>query len=114
MLSHFWSSVRSLWRSWRHWRTGQWQLIYVEDPPDIVKKGCLSVVGTKADPYQVVMGCPCGCSSPIFLDLVPSKTGQHWKLSEDSKGAATLSPSIWRTDECKSHFWLRKSRIVWC
>jgi len=114
VLRQVWTWGGSLWQRWRNWRTGQWKLVYVEDPPELVKKGRLCVVGTKDDPYQIVMGCPCGCSSPIYLDLVPSKTGQHWKVSEDSAGTPTLSPSVWRTDQCKSHFWLRGGKIVWC
>ena len=114
MLRRLWTWFGSRWQGWRNWRTGQWTLIYVEDPPEAVKKGRICVVGTEDDPYQIVMGCPCGCPNPIFLDLVPSRTAEHWKLSKDQKGAPTLSPSVWRTDGCRSHFWLRAGMVVWC
>ncbi len=96
------------------WRRSAWMVHFVEDPPEVAKAGRLYVVGTAADPFQAVLACPCGCGRPIFLDLVPSRGSQHWKLAVDADGVPSLAPSVWRKDGCRSHFWLKSGKIRWC
>jgi Family of unknown function (DUF6527) len=43
--------------------------------------------------WSVGLRCPCGC-------------GQRLDVS--------LHPSVWLREGCKSHFWLRSGKIVWC
>lgn len=56
--------------------------------------------------------CPCGCGDVIELLLLSSMT-PHWTLSVDRLRRPTLSPSVWRTTGCGSHFWLRNGRVEW-
>jgi hypothetical protein len=111
MLNRFWH-----WFSTKRagWRVPAYKATYVSDPPDTAKRNQLFVVGTRTDPFQVVMGCPCGCRRPIYLDLVPSHGAQHWKLEVSPSALPTLSPSVWRVDGCRSHFLLKAGRVVWC
>lgn len=98
---------------WRHWPWSRWKFVYVEDPPDFTHFGCVYVVGGRDHPFQAVMDCPCGCSNPIWLDLVPGY-GQHWKMQPGRRDVASLKPSVWRTDGCRSHFVLKDGSIRWC
>ena len=62
---------------------------------------------------QAAMMCPCGCSNIIHLNLLPDER-PCWRVTEHDDGTATLYPSIWRKKDCRSHFWFRKGRIIWC
>ncbi|WP_338341959.1 DUF6527 family protein [Shinella sp. WSC3-e] len=46
--------------------------------------------------------------------LVVDAGKPRWDIAVDAKGRPTLRPSVWRNTGCKSHFWLRSGRIVWC
>lgn len=56
--------------------------------------------------------CPCGCNSKI---VTPLKDG-FWKFHIDAiTNDITLYPSIGNFDlKCRSHYFIRDSRIVWC
>ncbi len=53
--------------------------------------------------------CPCGCGNEIVTPLTPT----DWTLLFDGVSIA-LDPSIgnWSFD-CKSHYWIKKNRIIW-
>jgi hypothetical protein len=57
--------------------------------------------------------CPCGCHRIIELLLIDD-ADPRWKLTHGENGSPTLAPSVWLRDGCKSHFWLRNGRIIWC
>ena len=90
-----------------------WKVAYVEDAPERPRKGQVYIVGGRQNPFQAMMACPCGCGSPIWLDLVPGH-GPSWMAKAGAGGVATLDPSVWRTDGCRSHFVLRRGKVQWC
>lgn len=47
------------------------------------------------------------------MNLLPDER-PFWRLVQNKDGAVTLHPSVWRTKDCGSHFWLRNGRIHWC
>ena len=60
--------------------------------------------------YRAVMHlCACGCGAKISTPLHP--TG--WQLTCDGE-TATLHPSVgnW-SEECRSHYIIRKNRVIW-
>lgn len=63
--------------------------------------------------WSVGFICPCGCKRTIELLLIP-EANPHWKLTMNSKGQPTLSPSVWLKGGCRSHFWVRNGKIIWC
>lgn len=63
--------------------------------------------------WSVALRCPCGCDDVLELLLLPG-VSPRWDLSFDRRGRPTLFPSVWRATECRSHFWIRGGRIVWC
>lgn len=63
--------------------------------------------------WSVGMLCPCRCGATIEM-LVVEGAKPRWDIGVDSKGRPTLHPSVWRNTGCRSHFWVRSGRIVWC
>lgn len=76
--------------------------------PDELHANTLYLVGD-SQPWQAALLCPCGCGAPIQLSLLPTDS-PSWTVSSGRKGV-TLSPSIWRTDGCRAHFFVRDSHF---
>ncbi|WP_371815099.1 DUF6527 family protein [Bradyrhizobium sp. CCBAU 51753] len=38
----------------------------------------------------------------------------RWDARVDQRGHVTLHPSVWLKQGCRSHFWLRDGRVIWC
>jgi hypothetical protein len=53
--------------------------------------------------------CPCGCGAKIRTPLGPTE----WTLTETKQGPS-LYPSVgnWQ-QECRSHYWIQRGRVVW-
>jgi hypothetical protein len=85
----------------------------VEDFPQQFHPDTLYVAGE--DPYlwAAAMLCPCGCGDTIQLSLLEDES-PCWRLCHEGDGAVSLRPSVWRTKGCRSHFFVRRSRIEWC
>jgi hypothetical protein len=66
----------------------------------------------KGDKWSVGFLCPCGCGETIEL-LLPAFIKPHWALTVDDIGRPTLTPSIWRKEGCRSHFFVKGGRIIW-
>ncbi|WP_373276366.1 DUF6527 family protein [Sphingomonas agri] len=58
------------------------------------------------------MVCPCGCQTTIQLSLVPNDR-PRWRAQVAENGIISLSPSVWRTRGCGSHFVVRDGKIRW-
>lgn len=93
------------------WRYRKISCVIVQDLPGKPAPGVCYVAIDHNAPWATAMQCPCGCGESITLNLV----GSHamWSLHMPALSTASLFPSIWRTNGCKSHFWLRCGRIVW-
>lgn len=107
--------LRYLWFFLKQWFKRQpipLRAIRVEAVPDKAKSGLVYIVGEE-NPWFVVMTCPCGCRSKIHMSLLP---GDYpvWQLKEHNNCTITLTPSVWRTKGCRSHFFLRKGLVDWC
>jgi hypothetical protein len=63
--------------------------------------------------WSVGLRCPCGCGQRLEMMLL-KKVKPCWDLSVDRRGHASLHPSVWVREGCKSHFLVRSGRIVWC
>ena len=97
---------------WVRRHRGQWKVCSVAEPPVTARRGGLYLVGEVNDPWAAVLMCPCGCDARTELLLCPGSE-TFWRVS----GAATatsLTPSVWRTSGCRSHYFVRRSRIEWC
>ncbi|MHC2584217.1 DUF6527 family protein [Bradyrhizobium diazoefficiens] len=65
------------------------------------------------DDWSVGMRCPCGCGERLEMMLL-REVKPRWDVSIDSRGHISLHPSVWLREGCKSHFWVRSGKIVWC
>ena len=90
--------------------------IHIENDDDIPKQlssHTVYIVGVPGNEWLAQMICPCGCGETLFLNLLKEEMPNwQWRVSPD--GIVTLSPSVWRTVRCRSHFFLREGRIQWC
>jgi hypothetical protein len=110
-VSNFWDrwlqSVLSLWPA-RH----RFRVVMAEELPDRLKKNTVFAIGA-GTPWLAVLQCPCGCGDIIQLSLLEYES-PRWSLRQERDGTPTLTPSVWRSKGCKSHFFLRQGVILWC
>ena len=63
------------------------------------------------DYWYALLKCPCGCGDKIMLNLI-TDSKPCWSVVF-KKELPTVFPSIWRTKNCESHFWLKRGKIIW-
>jgi hypothetical protein len=100
-------------RSWLPIRKSRWTGKVVGDVPDRLKQYCVYLVNEDGQLWQVAMLCPCGCSAVIQLCVLPD-TRPSWTVRMHYDRTVSLTPSVWRTKGCRSHFFLRGGTIDWC
>lgn len=86
--------------------------VVVEDLPDLLDPDRVYLVGNPDLPWSAALLCPCGCRASIQLSLVPGDS-PRWRAKRHLSGSVTLHPSVWRTRDCRSHFFIRRGRVVW-
>jgi hypothetical protein len=59
------------------------------------------------------MRCPCGCGEILHLRFAGERR-PRWRVSADAQGRVSVTPSVWRSTGCKSHFVLTRGRVHWC
>lgn len=105
-----WKRIRNVFLRWCH--RDRLAAETVSEAPDALHPRALYVIG-EDQAWAVAMMCPCKCGEIITLSLLPTDS-PRWNLEVDAYGFPTLSPSVWRTAGCRSHFFLRHGSIVWC
>jgi len=87
--------------------------ILVEEAPAEIRHDNFYIIGEGQHRWAALLRCPCGCGDLVELSL--HKEGRpRWHVFEHLDGTITVKPSIWRTDGCRSHFYVRRGRIQWC
>ncbi len=86
--------------------------IFVDDVPDNIRPEILYLVGNDGYFWQAIMKCPCGCDSNLHMNLIDDYY-PCWTYEISDNNEISLKPSVDRLVGCKSHFFLRGSRIVW-
>src|SRR5260221_9162607 len=74
-------------------------------------RGTLVIVGPTQAPKWLKLRCPCGCGEIVSVNL-QRRLKPAWKLRVDDGDAVSLSPSVWRTSGCRSHFWFSDNRAM--
>ena len=103
------SAVRKALQPWLH--RNRLRSVAVDELPDSVAGRRLYLIGSGV-PWSAALLCPCGCGEVIQLSLLADDS-PSWMVTFDGDGLPTLSPSVWRTKGCRSHFFLRHGAIVW-
>lgn len=93
--------------------TGRLKAKFLTEVPDALNDATIYVVGENGYHWFAVMLCPCGCKQRVHLNLVQSASPK-WRFHRHPNGALSFSPSIARSKGCKSHFFIKESKIVWC
>ena len=79
---------------------------FVGHMPEKIKEGVLYIsisFGT------MIHKCGCGCGEEVVTPLGPAE----WKFTYDGK-TISVRPSIGNWSfPCRSHYWIRKSRVLW-
>lgn len=88
-----------------------YKIVFTLDKPEQPLPHAVYIVGERR-PWLLIMLCPCGCEARIHLNLLPEDL-PFWRVTQHSDGTLSVHPSIWRTTGCRSHFFLRRSSIVW-
>lgn len=82
------------------------------DLPKTLRRRTLYIVQEDGFFEQAAMICPCGCKRTLHMNLLPDER-PCWRVTRHEDGTATLSPSVWRKKDCRSHFWFRRGRVQW-
>ncbi|SRR5260221_8381709 len=95
------------------WFKLSYKIYYVDDSPEIVDKRTIYVVGQNQNTWLLAFECPCGCKTIIQLNILED-TKPNWRYTIGRNKKINITPSIWRTTGCKSHFFIKRGKILWC
>lgn len=84
----------------------------VTDLPDALNNNEILIVNEGGLPELLAFKCPCGCNADIFLNLL-SDTSPRWKYYLSDKSMISITPSVWKKNGCKSHFFITNSVVRW-
>jgi len=84
---------------------------FVDEIPDKFNRKVIYFIGSEDYYWQAAMICPCGCKNILQLNLIADHR-PFWEYKIEKK-RVTLFPSIHRFVACKSHFFVRRGRIIW-
>ena len=73
----------------------------------------LVLVREDGEDWCIGLRCPCGCGRKLEMLLLKG-VKPRWDVFSDKAGYVSLHPSVWLRDGCKSHFWIRRGRVIWC
>ena len=103
--------LRRLWD-----RLFRWPKCYtfarVEDLPDHMEADIVYIAGENGHLWYAAFLCPCGCNATIQLGLMKGHR-PRWNVTEHVDGTVSLHPSVWRKVGCRSHFLLKKGKVMW-
>lgn len=97
--------------AWR--RTGPFKMATASELPVVLVPGVVYVLGENGYRWSAAFRCPCGCGATVQLNLLPAAR-PCWSVTAHRDRAVSLSPSVWRSVGCRSHFFMRYGRIEWC
>lgn len=103
--------VRRFW-NWLCGRSLRFRTERVLDIPESFEADSIYLVGEREYLWAVAFICPCGCRETVQLSLLKDAR-PRWQIVEHYDGTVSLSPSVWRTKGCKSHFFVRHGQIDW-
>ncbi|MCF8414642.1 MAG: hypothetical protein K9G40_00255 [Crocinitomicaceae bacterium] len=83
----------------------------ISEIPELPNKDCIYILNEGYIDESLSFVCPCGCDSIIELNLLEDSK-PLWRYNTD-RNKITISPSVWRTVGCKSHFFIRKGKVEW-
>lgn len=107
-LTNIWEWLISLFGKERKFR-----YVKAEELPDDLEANTVYLLGEAEYLWSAVMTCPCGCNATLHMNLLADAKPQ-WTATIHDDMTLTLHPSVWRKIGCRSHFIVRRGRIIWC
>lgn len=89
-----------------------YSLRIVDDIQDDYEYGAMYLIGSSNIFWRCVFHCPCGCGELLELLLLDGAS-PNWTAELIDDSHVDLSPSIWKTHGCKSHFFIKNNRVLW-
>lgn len=88
---------------------------FVDDLPYTLNSGVIYIEGKNGEEDFAKFLCPCGCKESITLSTL-SITENSWSIRYNGlfKRNVTLIPSVNRLVGCRSHFFIRSGKVIWC
>ena len=85
----------------------------VERMSDVPSKlgGSIFLVERAGNKQWAVLECPCRTGHRLTITLREGDD-PHWVANQRDKNIS-LHPSLWLTEECSSHFWIRDNKVTW-
>lgn len=81
--------------------------VFVDTMPKVKEEGILYISLEFLGTSHL---CPCGCGEEAYIPINPP---HGWMMTREGD-TVTLSPSLKHTFKCKSHYFIRENKIVWC
>lgn len=108
--------VRPLW--WRRFLSRfsprrALKIIECDSLPERLPRRNLVLAREDGENWCVGLRCPCGCGERLEM-MTLDNVAPRWDVGLDEKGRVSIHPSVWRRVGCRSHFWVRAGKIVWC
>lgn len=88
-------------------------LVICSDLPETAEINKIYISYEEGEWCYLMMKCPCGCGADIDLSLIKGLK-PRWEVQFHLNGTISISPSIWRKRKCKSHFFYKKGKVLWC
>lgn len=88
------------------------RVIRVSDLPTKIDKRKVYLVGDSDNIWSVAFTCPCGCRDIVYLNAL-KEVRPCWVVAVHRDQSVTITPSVWRTEGCRSHFFIRKGIVDW-
>jgi len=105
--------IKKLWNIFHGWLQPVFRISRVTEKPERMEPHTVYVIGEDGAYWAAVFVCPCGCRADIWLNLIEHEKRPIWTVGGKSGGKANISPSVWRQTGCRSHFFIKKGKVVW-
>lgn len=112
LYQNFKNWVSTITKKWHRKNVPLYTVLYVEDFPNECTPHILYLMGKPGKEWLAGFCCPCGCGD--FIELVLDGHHPTWRLLVSKDGRPSLYPSVFRTEKCRSHFFLDRGTIRWC
>jgi hypothetical protein len=100
-------------RKYHFYTASKYKYVFAVYAPEVIAESQVIIIAENGIPDSLVFKCPCGCHTDIYLNLL-NDAKPRWSFKISKKNKITITPSIWRTVGCKSHFIVENSVVIWC
>jgi hypothetical protein len=97
----------------RGWFAPNYQISRVREKPERMDSRTVYVIGEDETFWAAVFLCPCGCRAEVWLNLLEHEDRPTWTVQEVKSKKAQITPSVWSQTGCKSHFFIKRGRLIW-